>query len=185
MTERLYYTDSFLQTFEARVVDVRPGANGTAVVLDRSAFYPTSGGQVFDTGWLEVPAASPSTQRVHVVNVEEDEASGDVLHCVEGAPSLEPGTFIRGSIDAERRRDHTQQHTGQHVLSAAFERLYDLATVSFHMGDETCTIDLATDAVAPAWIAAVEKLANKIIFDGPPGRDSFRDARRGACDGRP
>ncbi len=166
MTERLYYTDSFLQTFEARVLDVRSGANGTAVVFDRSAFYPTSGGQIFDTGWL-CPAGAPEA-KIRVVSVEEDEATGEVLHFVADASGLTPATVIVGSIDTERRRDHMQQHTGQHVLSAAFEQLYNLPTVSFHMGDESCTIDLTADAVSAGQITAVEKLANQIIFEDRP-----------------
>ncbi len=166
MTERLYYTDSFLQTFEARVVDVRSLANGTAVVFDRSAFYPTSGGQIFDTGWLS--AAGTPEAKIRVVSVEEDEATGEVLHLVADPSGLTSGTVIQGSIDAERRRDHMQQHTGQHVLSAAFEQLYNFATVSFHMGDESCTIDLATDGATTEQLAAVEKLANEIIFEDRP-----------------
>ncbi len=167
MTERLYYTDPFLQIFEARVVEVRATANGTAVVLDRSAFYPTSGGQRFDTGWLGSSTAGDEP-RIRVVNVEEDEATGAVLHYVEDAGRLQSGDLLQGAIDAERRHDHRQQHSGQHVLSAAFERLYDFATVSFHMGDESCTIDLATDAVSPAQLAATERLANEIVFEDRP-----------------
>jgi alanyl-tRNA synthetase len=166
MTERLYYTDSFLQNFQARVVDVRNGTNGTAVVFDRSAFYPTSGGQVFDTGWLR-PAGMPES-KIRVVSVEENETTGEVLHFVADGNGLTPGTVIEGAIDIERRRDHMQQHTGQHVLSAAAEQLYNFPTVSFHMGDESCTIDLATDAVTAGQISAVEKLANQIIFEDRP-----------------
>ncbi len=167
MTERLYYTDPFLQIFKARVVDVRATANGAAVVLDRSAFYPTSGGQPFDTGWLGSSKAG-DTLKVRVINVEEDEGTGEVLHYVEDAARLQSGDLLQGAIDAERRNDHQQQHSGQHVLSAAFEQLYNFATVSFHMGDESCTIDLATDAVSPAQIAAAERLANEIVFDDRP-----------------
>ena len=161
MTERLYYTDPFLQTFEARVVDVRSMPNGTAVVLDRSAFYPTSGGQPFDTG-------SIGSAGVRVVNVEEDEVTGEVLHYVEDASKLHIGELYECAYDAERRRDHMQQHTGQHVLSAAFEQLFKFSTVSFHMGDESCTIDLDTDGVTAGQIAAVEKVANEIIFGDRP-----------------
>jgi len=159
LTERLYYTDSFLHEFEARVVAV----SGDAVTLDRSAFYPTSGGQVFDTGWLELDGT-----RIRVKEVIEDEQSGDVLHVVEGCEGLRPGSVVRGAIDADRRFDHVQQHTGQHVLSAAFEKLYGLATVSFHMGEDSCTIDLATDAVTPKQLEAAEMLANQIIAEDRP-----------------
>ena len=160
MTDRLYYTDSFLHEFEARVVAV----SGEAVVLDSSAFYPTSGGQVFDTGWLE----ADGSVRIRVKEVAENEQTGEVLHILEGAAVLQPGVMVRGMIDAERRLDHMQQHTGQHVLSAAFEKLYGFATVSFHMGEETCTIDLATDAVNARQLEAAEMLVNQIIAEDRP-----------------
>lgn len=160
MTERLYYTDSFLHEFEARVV----GVNGDAVTLDRSAFYPTSGGQVFDTGWLDVDGS-----RIRVKEVAENELTGEVLHVLEGnAQVLQPGSVVHGTIDAGRRLDHMQQHTGQHVLSAAFEKLNDFATVSFHMGEESCTIDLATAAVGAQQLVAAEVLANQVIAEDRP-----------------
>jgi alanyl-tRNA synthetase len=157
LTERLYYTDSFLHDFEARVATV----SGDAITLDRSAFYPTSGGQVFDTGWLE----ANDSVRFRVKNVTENEQTGEVLHIVEDAQALQPGAVVRGMIDAERRLDHMQQHTGQHVLSAAFEKLYGFATVSFHMGEESCTIDLATDVVSAKQVQAAETLANQVIAE--------------------
>jgi alanyl-tRNA synthetase len=165
MTERLYYTDSFLQVFDARVLEVRDTPTGTAVLLDRSAFYPTSGGQTFDTGWLHTSGANG---RVLVRNVEEDETTGEVLHFVENDVSFRLGASVQGTIDAERRRDHMQQHTGQHVLSAAFEKLYQFPTVSFHMGDESCTIDLATEAAKLEQLKAAEWLSNEIIFQDRP-----------------
>jgi alanyl-tRNA synthetase len=168
LTERLYYTDSFLHEFEARVVAVNDTPGMNAVTLDRSAFYPTSGGQVFDTGWLEAPDVKGST-RVRVKDVAEDEQTGEVLHFVEGeAQPLQPGSRVHGMIDGERRLDHMQQHSGQHVLSAALERLYGFATVSFHMGEESCTVDLATDAISAKQLEAVEKLANEIIAEDRP-----------------
>jgi alanyl-tRNA synthetase len=159
LTERLYYTDSFLHEFEARVLAV----SGEAVTLDRSAFYPTSGGQVFDTGWLEANGS-----RLRVKDVTEDEQTGDVLHIVEGADALQPGAVVHGTIDGERRLDHMQQHTGQHVLSEAFEKLYGFATVSFHMGEESCTVDLATNAVTARQLEAAETLANQVIAEDRP-----------------
>ena len=167
MTDRLYYTDSFLNEFEARVSAVAGASGRVAVTLDRSAFYPTSGGQAFDTGWLDVIANANGSVRVR--DVTEDEQTGDVRHIVEGDSSaLKPGDVVRGTIDAERRRDHMQQHSGQHVLSAAFEKLYDMATVSFHMGDESCTIDLTTDSVGPKQMQGAERLANEVIAEDRP-----------------
>ncbi len=169
MTDRLYYTDSFLHEFEARVLAVAGTTGSVAVVLDRSAFYPTSGGQVFDTGWLGVIADASNSERLRVRDVAEDERTGDVLHIIDGDSSaLLAGTVVRGVIDGERRRDHMQQHSGQHVLSAAFEKLYDMATVSFHMGDESCTIDLTTEAISPKQLRAAERLANEVIAEDRP-----------------
>src|SRR5271167_3116316 len=166
LTDRLYYTDSFLHEFEARVVAV----SAEAVTLDRSAFYPTSGGQVFDTGWLE----GIGSVRVRVKDVTENESTADVLHIVEGgALALTPGSVVRGTIDAERRLDHMQQHSGQHLLSAAFEKLDRFPTVSFHMGEESCTIDLATDTVTATQLEAAEVLANRIIAEDRPVQIRF------------
>ena len=168
MTDRLYYTDSFLHEFEACVLSVTSSNGRTAVTLDRSAFYPTSGGQTFDTGWLEV-ADNVAGARLHVIDVTENEETGEVLHIVEDeTTTVRTGSPVRGIVDPERRRDHMQQHSGQHVLSAAFERLYDFATVSFHMGDESCTIDLATGSVTAAQLQAAERLANEVIADDRP-----------------
>jgi alanyl-tRNA synthetase len=167
LTDRLYYTDSFLHDFDAHIVSVTNHAGRAAVILDRSAFYPTSGGQVFDTGWLEF--ADTGSQRVPVSEVTENEQTGEVVHYLEAeTASLKPGINVRGSIDHDRRRDHMQQHSGQHVLSAAFEKLYNFATVSFHMGDESCTIDLATEAVSPKQLRAAERLANEVIAEDRP-----------------
>ncbi|MGA8876123.1 MAG: alanyl-tRNA editing protein, partial [Candidatus Korobacteraceae bacterium] len=162
MTDRLYYTDSFLHEFDARVVSVATDPSGRSrVTLDRSAFYPTSGGQVFDTGWLEIAGA-----RLPIADVAEDEQTNEILHILEGDGSpFQPGAVVRGLVDAARRRDHMQQHSGQHVLSAAFEKLYSFATVSFHMGDESCTIDLATDSINPKQLQAAERLANEVIAE--------------------
>lgn len=168
MTDRIYYTDPTVHEFEARIVSVAEAPGGVAVTLDRSAFYPTSGGQVFDTGWLEL-VANGAGSRVKVREVAENEETGEVLHYIEPvSPSLSPGTTVRGSVDAGRRRDHMQQHSGQHVLSAAFDRLYGFATVSFHMGDESCTIDLATNSLTTKQVEAAERLANEVVAEDRP-----------------
>jgi alanyl-tRNA synthetase len=160
VTERLYYQDSFLYDFEAEVREVletpRPG-----LILDRTAFYPTSGGQVFDTGWL----TSKANAKLRVTEVADAE-DGEVIHYLE-APrdELRPGTRVHGQIDAARRRDHMQQHSGQHVLSAAFVRLYNMPTVSFHMADDYCSIDLDTPALTKEQVESAERLANEIVLE--------------------
>jgi alanyl-tRNA synthetase len=167
LTERLYYTDSFLAEFEARVVAVNRENGSTTVTLDRSAFYPASGGQVFDTGWLKLE--DTADERIRVNEVAENERTGDVLHIVEGeAQYLQPGAAVHGFIDIDRRRDHMQQHSGQHALSAAFEKLYGFAIISFHMGDESCTIDLAADTLGAKQLESAEKLANEVIAEDRP-----------------
>jgi alanyl-tRNA synthetase len=159
MTERLYYHDSFLYSFDAEVQEV-PGSARPAVILDRTAFYPTSGGQVFDTGWI---TAGDNRLRVSEVADTED---GRVVHYLEApVKDLAPGTPVRGEIDTTRRRDHMQQHSGQHVLSAAFVRLFGMPTVSFHMGDDYCSIDLDTPNVTKEQVEQAERLANEIILE--------------------
>src|SRR5215471_5677388 len=160
MTERLYYRDSFLRKFPATVLEVVPG-DRPGIVLDRTAFYPTSGGQLFDTGTL-----LSDKGRARVAEVAEDDR-GRILHFVEG-DGLPPGTQIRGEIDGARRRDHMQQHSGQHVLSAAFVRIFGWETISFHMGDESCSIDLSTSSLNAPQIEEAETLSNDIVLEDRP-----------------
>ena len=162
MTDRLYYRDSFLYDFEAEVREISQGSK-PALILDRTAFYPTSGGQVFDTGVI-----STEDEQLKVTEVADTE-DGRVIHYLEAPPkSLQPGSKVHGQIDATRRRDHIQQHTGQHVLSAAFVRLFNTPTVSFHMADDYCSIDLDTPTLVKDQIEAAERLANEIILENRP-----------------
>ena len=168
MTERLYYNDSFLYDFDAEVREVldspRPG-----LVLDRTAFYPTSGGQVFDTGWI----SSGADTKLRVTEVADTE-DGKVVHYLDvPVGDLKPGVRIRGQVDAARRRDHMQQHSGQHVLSAAFIRLYNMKTVSFHMADDYCSIDLDTPTLTKEQVESAERLANEIILENRPVQIRF------------
>jgi alanyl-tRNA synthetase len=164
MTDHLYYHDSFLYDFDAEVRSVletpRP-----ALVLDRTAFYPTSGGQLHDTGWL---TSENSASKFRVTEVSEAE-DGHVIHYLE-APikDIQPGTRVHGQIDAARRRDHMQQHSAQHVLSAAFVRLFKMPTVSFHMADDYCSIDLDTPTLTQEQIESAERLANEIVLENRP-----------------
>ena len=166
MAQRLYYTDSFLYEFDAEVVNVNQANPRPAITLDRTAFYPTSGGQIFDTGWL-FPTRTDEHRKLRVVEVAEGE-DGSVVHFIEAAGGLEPGTRVHGIIDADRRRDHMQQHSGQHVLSAAFVRLFNVPTVSFHMGIEACSIDLETKPLAADQVEAAEALANEVVTENRP-----------------
>jgi alanyl-tRNA synthetase len=165
MTTRLYYHDSFLYNFDAHVLESTERDGRTAVVLDRTAFYPTSGGQVHDTGRLILEG-----KEIPVTEVAEEE-NGRIFHFT--AERLKPGSGVRGAIDGARRRDHMQQHSGQHVLSAAFVRLLDAPTVSFHMGAESCTIDLAVKSLTAQQIVRAEELANEIVTDDRPVQIRF------------
>jgi alanyl-tRNA synthetase len=159
-TDRLYYHDSFLFEFDAHVVESFEVDGRHAVVLERTAFYPTSGGQVHDTGRI-----LSGDRAVSVTQVADDD-SGRILHYV--TQPLPAGAAVRGQIDSIRRIDHIQQHTGQHVLSAAFIQLFNMPTVSFHMGDETCTIDLQAQSLSLDQAEKVERLANQVIAEDRP-----------------
>ncbi len=169
MTKRLYYDSSEIHEFDSVVEEVAspsPQQSRPAVILRETAFYPTSGGQTHDTGWLVLDGAD----RLRVTEVADAE-DGRIVHYLE-APARLPsvGGAIHGSVDPERRRDHMQQHSGQHVLSAAFVELYQMPTVSFHMGEDYCSIDLGTPSVSPEQIAGAEKRANQIVFENRPVR---------------
>lgn len=186
MTERLYYHNSFLYDFVAALEEVRTVDGRTALVLDRTVFYPTSGGQVFDTGWLELePLEAERGQFLPKLRVSEvaDAEDGAILHFIEGnvtdfpalsANSADKGgapehlVRVRGFVDLERRRDHMQQHSGQHLLSAAFVELFQMPTVSFHMGEESCTIDLDAKSLSAEQVRKAEERANEVILQDRP-----------------
>jgi alanyl-tRNA synthetase len=151
-SERLYYTDAYLVEFDAVVRDVVQRNDRWKVTLDRTAFYPTSGGQPFDTGTIG---------EANVLDVFEQE-DGTIGHLVDR--QLETNSRVRGHVDWARRFDHMQQHTGQHLLSAAFERETGAKTVSFHLGTSASTIDLDKELPADQ-IARVEDAVNGILWE--------------------
>jgi alanyl-tRNA synthetase len=167
--ERLYYVSPALE-FEAVVTDIRldsrvDGEQLWQVALDRTAFYPESGGQPWDTGMLVATAKSGAVLEVPVERVEEDDA-GEVWHYVR--KPLVAGTEVVGRVDFDRRSDHEQQHSGQHLLSAMFLKELGAATVSFHLGAETSTIDLAVSALSEEELRRVEVAANRVVYEGRP-----------------
>jgi len=155
VTERLYYSDSHLIEFEARVVDVTERVSGwTAVVLDRTAFYPTGGGQPSDTGMLN---------RSRVVECIDDGDNG-VLHVVQGvAPARD--AIVRGRVDWARRLDHIQQHTGQHILSQALVTLFKAPTRSFRVMEASCEIDVELNNPTTEMIERAVELSNNVIWE--------------------
>jgi Ser-tRNA(Ala) deacylase AlaX/signal transduction histidine kinase len=177
MTDRLYYRDPYLRTFDATVEKVEPHGDRWSVALDRTAFYPTTGGQPFDTGTLG---------GLRVVDVV-DEEDGGITHVVEqpgvgqGSDTcLTPGQQVHGEIDWARRFDHMQQHTGQHVLSAAILSVCRARTVSFHLGAAVSTIDLERE-LSPADIAAAETEANRVVWEDRPVTIRFVSAEEAAA----
>jgi len=160
VTERLYYTDSYLRAFRARVLEASP--DRCKIYLDRTAFYPASGGQPFDVGTLG--GAS-------VLDVIDEE---DRIAHVTAAPVM--ADEVDGEIDWTRRFDHMQQHTGQHLLSAVFADLLGAPTVSFHLGAGSCTIDIARPSLSSDEMASVERRANEIVFENRPVMVTFADA---------
>src|SRR5215471_12981280 len=162
-TRRLYYDDSYLQNFEGRVISCLPaepvhGSSGTQaaweVLLDQTAFYPTSGGQPNDSGLLGEAV-------VLEVRDEEDE----IVHIVDREVEL---GVVNGCVNWPRRFDHMQQHTGQHLLSAMFQERFGLPTVSFHLGGEICTIDLRGPEPSAEVLEGAERAANRIVFEDRP-----------------
>jgi alanyl-tRNA synthetase len=157
-TERLYYHDSRLLEFDARVLELTERDDGAiAVILDRTAFYPTGGGQPNDTGILG---------DARVVDCLEAEDVG-ILHVIQG-PAPEIGDTVHGRIDRLRRLDHLQQHTGQHILSAAFVKLFDAPTRSFRVLEHECEIDIALDDPSAEKVEQAVDLANQIIWEARP-----------------
>jgi alanyl-tRNA synthetase len=176
--QRLYY-DSPILEFTARVTDIRLVAKDPAapadsaqlwqLALDRTAFYPEGGGQPCDTGTLTATAPSGTTLEIPVERVEEDE-SGEVWHYIR--KPLTEGTELTGSVDPTRRTDHEQQHSGQHLLSAIFLRELKARTVSFHLGAESSTIDLALpegmDRISDDDLLRIEETTNRVIYENRP-----------------
>jgi alanyl-tRNA synthetase len=168
MTARLYYTDSTLQMFDATVVACGERDGRVEVLLDQTAFYPMSGGQPFDTGTLG---------GCRVLEVVDRGAEG-VAHVVSEALSI--GARVTGAIDWSRRFDHMQQHTGQHVLSAVIGRALGVRTLSFHLGVETSTIDLARE-LTMSEISSIEAEANRVVWEDRTVAVRFSDAQEAAA----
>ena len=159
-TARIYYDDAFVREFTAQVLSCEPiGSHNEdsppqqrwRAKLDRTAFYPTSGGQPHDVGRL-------GDANVADVVDEDDE----IIHVVDRAVEL---GAIKGSIDWERRFDHMQQHTGQHVLSAVFHSKFALPTVSFHLGSDVCTIDVRGREPTAETVENAARAANEIVYE--------------------
>lgn len=155
MTERLYYHNPYLTTFDARVTALGQIDGQPAVALDRTAFYPSGGGQPHDTG---------SLNGVAVLEVLSD---GDTVWHRLAAP-LAPGAAARGQVDWARRRDHMQNHSGQHILSQAFIQAADALTIAWRLSDNSLTIDLDQATLSDSQLAGAERLANQVVQQNLP-----------------
>jgi alanyl-tRNA synthetase len=163
MSQRLYYAEPYRTSFTTTVRSCHAAADRFEVVLDETAFYPTSGGQPFDVGMLD---------DVRVVDVVDRE-DGQIVHITD--KPLTMGATVRGEIDWARRFDHMQQHTGQHILSAAFDRLFDNRTESFHLGKDYSSIDLSRE-VSAGEVRAAEDDANRVVWEDRPVHVRFATA---------
>ena len=162
MTKRLYYQDSYLKEFKAKVLKKIKIDNQPAVILDETAFYPTSGGQPYDVGVI---------QDVSVVEVAEE--GDEIIHILKEELKEEINSEVIGKIDWERRFDHMQQHLGQHILSGALIEIYGAETVSFHLGEKVCTLDIAKEKITEEEVKKTEECANEIIFNNRPVKCYF------------
>lgn len=156
MKNLFYYEDAMMKEFTAQVIKTGKDETGNFIVLDNTAFYPTGGGQPHDTGWIN---------EVEIIDVEKIDE--EIRHYSAADVSNISGE-ISGKLHWSRRFDHMQQHAGQHILTAAFVELFDIATVSFHLGTELVTIDLNVSEVSENQLATAEKRANEIILENRP-----------------
>ena len=155
ITEKLYYQDSYLREFDARILKKSLLADGKfAIILDRTAFYPEGGGQPCDLGTLNgVPVID-----VRTINEE-------IVHTTDGDPGEET---VQGVLDWQRRFDHMQQHSGEHILSGILLANYQAENVGFHLSASSCQIDVTLAALSPEQAAAIEDAANTVIFANVP-----------------
>lgn len=156
MRNLFYYQDAMMKEFTANVVKTGTENDRSYIVLDNTAFYPTGGGQPHDTGWID---------SFEIVDVET--VDGEIRHYTYADVS-NISEEILGKLNWTRRFDHMQQHTGQHILTAAFVELFDMATTSFHLGTELVTIDLNIADITEKQLEAVENRANEIILENRP-----------------
>lgn len=164
MTDRLYYRNPAMLTFEAEIVETGAYQDHFYTVVDRSAFYPTSGGQLFDTGTLN---------DIAVIDVVESE-NKEILHITE-VPVGKAGDKVTGKVDKKRRRKNRQVHTAQHILSQAFIKVCGAETVSVHLGEEYATIELNAADISDDNLLKTEKLANEVVEDNLPVDIIFAD----------
>lgn len=157
VTERLYHSQPHLERFTARVVSIDPDAEGPSVVLDRTAFFPAGGGQPADRGTVE---------GIQVLDVQIH--GGYVYHYLQRPLQARQGDEVTAEIDGHRRRDHTRQHSAQHLLSAVLVRLAEAETVSFHLGETHSTVDLSVGRIEDDLLLQAEDTVNDLVLKNLP-----------------
>jgi len=162
LSKRLYYEEPYLQEFKGKILEKVKIDGKPALILDNTCFYPTSGGQPNDLGYI---------QGVSIVDVTEDNEK--IIHVLKEDIKEECGNTVIGKINWERRFDHMQQHLGQHILSGALMKLWGAETVSFHLGEEVCTLDIAKGKLTGEEAKKAEECSNEIIFDNRPVKCYF------------
>jgi alanyl-tRNA synthetase len=188
MTEKLYWSDPHLTSFEAGRLEIAEYGGNPSIVLGRTLFYPEGGGQLGDTGTLHVfgglGAKGPSVRlKLEVVDTQIDQR-GTIHHVLASAPpaetraALDGDLFVRGSIDASRRRDHMSQHTAQHALSRALEDVARAETISARLGASACTIDVSRPSIPDAELHCAEDLVNALVASDVPIRTLYPEPDR-------
>lgn len=169
-TEKYYQHDVDCRELNGRIEAIQNDGKNTRIIMDRTVFFPTGGGQPCDTGTI----VTPDGTSVSVVDVQEDKESGIISHTIEIDPSeidaLQVGMTVTQKLNEDRRRVNTQRHTGEHILTGAFIRLFGGANKGFHMGGEYVTIDMDYDGkkLTKEQVRAAEKLANEVIWANLP-----------------
>jgi alanyl-tRNA synthetase len=157
MTKKLFHNNSYKTKFKAKVLEKDYKQGNTVLILDQTCFYPNAGGQLCDTGIIE---------GYPVIDVQE--MGKNIFHYIDGEIPVKRGDTITGEIDWNSRFDHMQQHSGQHVLSALFIKVWQKETLSFHMGEEICTIDIPSTTLDEKKVERIEGMANEIIYSNKP-----------------
>ncbi|MFW6148981.1 MAG: alanyl-tRNA editing protein [Atribacterota bacterium] len=168
MTRKLYNQNSYQRKFRATVLDKKIKQETSALILDQSYFYPNAGGQLCDKGAIE---------GLPVIDVQE--LDGDIIHYIKGNISINQGDIITGEIDWESRFDHMQQHSGQHVLSGILMSIWQKETLSFHMGEEICTLDIPYTSLDEKKAEHLEEMANQVIYDNKTIRQYYLEDNNG------
>jgi alanyl-tRNA synthetase len=157
MTKKLFHNDSYQKKFKAKVIAIEYRKGNTVLILDQTCFYPNAGGQLCDIGNIE---------GFPVFNVQE--SNGQIYHYIEGEMPVKKEDIVTGEIDWCYRFDHMQQHSGQHLLSALLIDVWQKETISFHMGEEICTLDIPYISLEEKEVEKIEEMANAIVYQNKP-----------------